>query len=51
LSLERTLDCLHLAAIPEMHDRLIVAEAIAQGAILITRDEAIMTSGVTAVVW
>ena len=51
LSLERTLDCLKLTAIPEMHDRLIVADALAQGAKLITCDKAIIASGLTPVVW
>ena len=51
LSLERALDCLSLKAIPEMHDRLIVAEAIASDAILITRDKEISASGLVAIVW
>jgi len=40
-TLARTLDLRHLRAIPEMHDRLIAAEALARGATLITRDQAI----------
>jgi PIN domain nuclease of toxin-antitoxin system len=40
-----------LTAIPEMHDRLIVAEAIRQNAVLIIRDESIMNSGLVDVVW
>ena len=40
-----------LTAIPEMHDRLIVAEALRQNAALITRDESIMNSGLVNVVW
>lgn len=51
LSLERSLDCLSLKAIPEMHDRLIVADAIANNATLITRDVEITASGLNAVVW
>ncbi len=34
-----------------MHDRVIVAEALARGATLITRDEAITASGLVPVVW
>ncbi len=51
LNLERTLDCLHLTAIPEMHDRLIVAEALAQQAALVTCDRAITASKLVSVVW
>lgn len=40
-----------LTAIPEMHDRLIVAEAIRLQASLITRDQAITTSGLVPVIW
>jgi len=50
-TLARTLDLRMLKAIPEMHDRVIVAEALARGAILITRDEAITASGLVPVVW
>ena len=51
LTLARTLDLRVLSAIPEMHDRLIVAEALACGAALITRDQAITASGLVPVVW
>ena len=50
-TLTRTLDLRVLQAVPEMHDRLIVAEALARGATLITRDEAITASGLVPVVW
>jgi PIN domain nuclease of toxin-antitoxin system len=40
-----------LTMLPDLHDRLIVAEAIANGAKLITCDKAITASGATAVVW
>jgi PIN domain nuclease of toxin-antitoxin system len=50
-SLIRTLDLRTLTAIPEMHDRMIVAEAIAYGATLITRDTTITNSGLVRVVW
>ena len=49
-TLARTLDLRHLRAIPEMHDRLIAAEALARGATLITRDQAITASGLVPVV-
>jgi len=50
-TLARTLDLRVLQAIPEMHDRVIVAEALARGAVLITRDEAITRSGLAPIVW
>ncbi len=50
-TLARTLDLRALQAIPEMHDRVIVAEALARGSTLITRDEAITASGLVPVVW
>jgi PIN domain nuclease of toxin-antitoxin system len=40
-----------LTAIPEMHDRMIVAEAMAHQAPLVTRDETIRESGLVQVVW
>jgi PIN domain nuclease of toxin-antitoxin system len=40
-----------LTALPDIHDRLIVAEALESGATLITRDEAITASGLVPVVW
>ena len=40
-----------LTSLPDLHDRLIVAEALAQGATLITCDKAITSSGLTPVVW
>lgn len=51
LSLARTLDLRTLTAIPEMHDRMIVAEALARQASLITRDRTITTSSLVPVVW
>jgi len=51
LSLARTLDLRTLTAIPEMHDRMIVAEALARNATLITRDQAITASGLVKTVW
>jgi PIN domain nuclease of toxin-antitoxin system len=50
-TLARTLDLRTLKVIPEMHDRVIVAEALAHGATLITRDQAITASGLVPVVW
>jgi PIN domain nuclease of toxin-antitoxin system len=40
-----------LSAIPEMHDRMIVAAAIEYQATLITIDESITTSGLVKVIW
>ena len=40
-----------LRAIPEMHDRMIVASAIEYQATLITVDESITTSGMVDVIW
>jgi PIN domain nuclease of toxin-antitoxin system len=51
LELPRVIALRTLTAIPEMHDRLIVAEALARQVRLITKDEAIVTSGVVATVW
>lgn len=51
LTLARTLDLRTLTAIPEMHDRLIVAEALARGLPLITRDQTITASGLVKTVW
>ena len=51
LTFTRALDLRKLTAIPEMHDRLIVAEAVASGATLITKDLSITNSGIVPVVW
>ena len=51
LSFARTLDLRALTAIPEMHDRMIVAEALAHRASLITRDRDITAAGLVPVVW
>jgi len=40
-----------LTVLPDIYDRLIVAEALESGAPLITRDEAITASGLVPVVW
>lgn len=40
-----------LTAMPDIHDRLIVAEALAWNAALITLDKAITASGAVATVW
>jgi len=41
----------NVAAIPEMHDRMIVCEALAHHAPLITRDGEITSSGIVQTVW
>ena len=51
LTFARALDLRKLTAVPEMHDRLILAEAVANGATLITKDLSITNSGVVPVVW
>jgi PIN domain nuclease of toxin-antitoxin system len=40
-----------LTALPDIHDRLIVAAALEVGASIITRDQAITKSGLAPVVW
>lgn len=40
-----------LTALPDIHDRLIVAEALESGASLITCDQVITRSGAVATVW
>jgi len=40
-----------LSSVPEMHDRLIVAEALRRHANLITKDKAIIESGLVSVIW
>lgn len=51
LALERVLDLRNLTEVPEMHDRLIAAEAQALDATLITRDEEIQAANVVPTVW
>jgi len=51
LSPEVALHTQSLIALPDIHDRLIVAEAIETGATLITRDQAITASGLVPTVW
>lgn len=49
--LQSTLALRELTAIPEMHDRMIVASAIQHYAALITFDEAITISGLVEAIW
>ena len=51
LTLARTLDLRTLTIISEMHDRMIVAEALARNATLITHDQTITASGLVKTVW
>ena len=51
LTLARTLDLRALTAIPDIHDRLVVAEAVARGLPLITQGQLITASGPVNVVW
>ena len=51
LTVKTTMRLQTLTAIPEMHDRLIVADAIEHQVILITYDKAITDSGLVEIVW
>ncbi len=51
LSTEVVLTIRDLSQLPDIHDRLIVAEALAYDVALITQDRAITTSGLVPVVW
>jgi PIN domain nuclease of toxin-antitoxin system len=51
LSLARALDLRTLTVIPEMHDRLIAAEALARDLPLITRDQIITAARLVETVW
>jgi PIN domain nuclease of toxin-antitoxin system len=51
LTLEVTLGIRELSVLPDMHDRLIVAEARAREAALISVDRAITASALVNVVW
>lgn len=51
LTLDVTLEIRELSVLPDMHDRLIVAEARAREAALISVDRAITASGVVNLVW
>lgn len=51
LEFSRVLDLRRYTAITEMHDRLIVAEAAAQGASLITSDEEVTAANLVTCVW
>ncbi len=51
LSPEAAIRIQSLTTLSDIHDRLIVAEALEAGATLITRDQAITASGLVPVVW
>lgn len=51
LTVKTTMRLQTLTAIPEMHDRLIVADAIEHQATLVTYDKAITNSELVTVVW
>lgn len=51
LSPEVALRIQSLTSLPDIHDRLIVAEALETGATIITRDQIITASGLVPVVW
>ncbi|MDE3089463.1 MAG: PIN domain-containing protein [Chloroflexota bacterium] len=51
LSPEIALRTRSLTALPDIHDRLIVAEALETNATLITRDQLITASGLAPTVW
>jgi len=51
LTVKTTMRLQTLTAIPEMHDRLIVADAIEHQATLITYDKEITASGLVTIVW
>ncbi|MBI4630420.1 MAG: PIN domain-containing protein [Chloroflexi bacterium] len=51
LTLDRALELDNISEVPEMHDRMIAAEAKLQSAILITRDHEISNSGVVSTIW
>ena len=51
LTLEHALALRTLTAVPEMHDRMVVAEAHLRNAALITRDQTITASSLVPVVW
>lgn len=51
LSVDRALHIHKLTILPDIHDRLIVAEAIELRADLITRDQAIIASGLVDTIW
>lgn len=51
LGLSTVLRIRMLDILPDIHDRLIVAEALERGATLITVDQAITASGLVHVVW
>lgn len=51
LAPETALHIQTLTALPDIHDRLVVAEAIENQASLITRDQTIIASGLAPVTW
>lgn len=51
LTAEMALRTQQLSALPDIHDRLIVATALEYGATLLTADLAIIASGVVPVAW
>lgn len=51
LDADRIVAFLAMRSVPEMHDRIIACEAKLRGATLITRDQALTSSGVVPVVW
>lgn len=51
LSPEAAIRIHSLITLSDIHDRLIVAEALETGATVITRDQAITASGLVLVVW
>ncbi len=51
LTLERVLELANITAIPELHDRMIVAETLAQQATLITHDLRVRRSAAVPTIW
>ncbi|MBI3359668.1 MAG: type II toxin-antitoxin system VapC family toxin [Chloroflexi bacterium] len=51
LTPEVALSIQSLIALRDIHDRLIVAEAIANNATLVTRDQSITSSGLVPIIW
>ncbi len=51
LTTQTALRTQHLSALPDIHDRLIVATALEYGATLLTADQAITVAGIVPVAW